>query len=274
MIIPRNNDVLFGRGAGIMGHPGNRRLRSMVERQRKAFVEAAKRKEKRSIATDIIQEIQNLQPAGRFLTEDPQGKVGRDSHNDGHASIVSGGIHTSIMNKSWICVEPDKALTKVMHGLREKGTGCGSGGGRQIEMQKQQTQPTLTEQEKAVQHPPENNSVKAGFSTAQLPQLLIDNSTVTNANITDSTAMPLGGLGIFSNRYIQPPPPDQLDLTAHVGQIPPENHHMYYGPEVLNRKVDLDGVLSLLNFAMQNQRAELTGNADHSYAEARHFRHP
>jgi len=260
-----------------MGHPGNRRLRSMVERQRKAFVDAAKRKEKRKIATDIIQEIQNLQPPGRFLTEDPQGKIGGNRHTNGCASVASGCVDISVLNKGWACVEPDKALTKVMHRLREKETGCGSGTGRQIETQEQQRQKQPAEYE--VHHQPETKSVQ---TTAGLPQLLIDSPTVTNTNTNASTTVPLGAfsnhdtsLGIFSNHCTCTQPPHQLVQTGFFGQIPPESHmSMRSECEISNINVDLDGVLSLLNFAMQNQRAGLTGDTDHGYAEVRHLRRP
>ena len=249
-----------------MGHPGNRRLRSMVERQRKAFVEAAKRKEKRKIAMDIIQEIQTLQPPGRFLTEDPQGKAGGGSHKDAHASVALDGVHISVLNKAWVRVEPHKALTKVMHRLREKETGCGSDIVRQIEMRNQQKE--LPEQGEEVQHPSGTKSVKAGFLTAQLPQLLTDEPDVTNANITDSTTMPLG---IFPHQHR---PRDQLNPNGFFNQIPPETH-VHSGGEVYNNnQVDLDGVLSFLNFAMQNQGGGLRENTGHIYPNVRHFRHP
>ena len=104
-----HQDVLFGRGAGVMKHPGNRRLRSLVERRRAEFASKLKRKEKRRIAWDIIAEVQNARPPGRFLTEDARGR--------------EAGVPPSLPNKVWVCAEPNKTLVKVMHMLREKGSG-------------------------------------------------------------------------------------------------------------------------------------------------------
>ena len=56
------------------------------------------------IAQQIVQDIQNLDPPGRFLIEDP-----RDDNSK-----------ENIMEKAWVIVEAEKAVNKVMHRLRER----------------------------------------------------------------------------------------------------------------------------------------------------------
>jgi hypothetical protein len=72
----QNNDVLFGRGFALVGHPGNMYYRQLVN-ARKSDFNAARKKEKKNIAIQIIHDIANLEPPGRFLMEDPQGSVQR-----------------------------------------------------------------------------------------------------------------------------------------------------------------------------------------------------
>ena len=52
----------------------------------------------------IVRAIENLDPPGRFLIEDP------NSAND----------NPLILSKVWVCIEREKAVNKVMHRLREK----------------------------------------------------------------------------------------------------------------------------------------------------------
>ena len=63
------------------------------------------KKDKRAIALNILQELHNLQPPGRFLIEDV---TRRD------------GTLGSILSKNWVEVSNDKAIEKIMHSLREK----------------------------------------------------------------------------------------------------------------------------------------------------------
>ena len=102
-------DVLFGRGFTIGAHSGNRHLRDVVRAQKPAFV-AARKKEKRIIAMQIVEEIQNLDPPGRFLIE--------VSNQEG--SEDDGGGEMEIFDRVWIIVETEKAVDKVMHRLRER----------------------------------------------------------------------------------------------------------------------------------------------------------
>ena len=97
-------DVLFGRGYLIQLHPGNVAFRCLVD-ERKAEFKHAKKKEKRAIAIQIMQSMR--QRNARFLTEDTTACQKTDGLND-------------IQSRTWLVVEDDKAMKKLMHRLREK----------------------------------------------------------------------------------------------------------------------------------------------------------
>ena len=114
LLLLLTQDVLFGRGVTITAHPGNKRLRSIVQAQKPAFVKV-KKSEKRNVARGIVDMIENLDPPGRFLMEDP--------------NFRDVGKNGSLADKVWMPVESkDKVVDKVMHRLREK-DGATSGDG-------------------------------------------------------------------------------------------------------------------------------------------------
>ena len=88
----------------------------MVGAQKQNFSQTKIRKEKRAIATNIMNVIHTVQPIGRFLTEDLSQNV------DGQKSKGSyeGNVNPLILKKTWVCVEPEKVLTKIFQRLREK----------------------------------------------------------------------------------------------------------------------------------------------------------
>eukprot|EP00581_Thalassiosira_minuscula_P030595 CAMPEP_0183776890 /NCGR_PEP_ID=MMETSP0739-20130205/47828_1 /TAXON_ID=385413 /ORGANISM="Thalassiosira miniscula, Strain CCMP1093" /LENGTH=131 /DNA_ID=CAMNT_0026018867 /DNA_START=84 /DNA_END=476 /DNA_ORIENTATION=- len=98
--IPTENDVLFGRGNNIKNYPGNRRFRALVEAKRDRFQRAPKRKEKRAIARELIDEVHSLQPPGRFMESEDK------------SSVISARV--------WVVASDEKVMTKVLHRLREK----------------------------------------------------------------------------------------------------------------------------------------------------------
>ena len=75
---PHNNDVLCGRGGTINAHPGNEQYRKFVERKKRVYLTARFKREKRLIASSIVEEVRNLDPPGRFLTKDPHSDVWYD----------------------------------------------------------------------------------------------------------------------------------------------------------------------------------------------------
>ena len=109
-------DVLCGRGALFDNHPGNQHYRSLVKAQRPTFREEKRRKNKRAIAVNIKQAINNM--GGRFLVEDQTGDYIApvpDSNSED-----TNTINPLLLEKVWVEVSDDKAMVKIMHLLREK----------------------------------------------------------------------------------------------------------------------------------------------------------
>lgn len=65
---PSPNDVLCGRGGSINSHAGNERFRQLVEKRKRVYLTARFKREKRLIASSIVQEIRAEK--GRFLSRD------------------------------------------------------------------------------------------------------------------------------------------------------------------------------------------------------------
>ncbi len=64
-----NNDVLCGRGGATNSHIGNRAFRQLVKEYKDKYLRA-KKKEKPSVAGEIVDKIRSLDPPGRFLKKD------------------------------------------------------------------------------------------------------------------------------------------------------------------------------------------------------------
>jgi len=91
---PNVNDVLCGRGGRINAHEGNVRFRQVVvDRKKDYLAPTTKKLEKAHIAANIVQDIRQKDPPGRFLKEDPDG--------------------------SWYDIGDAKAIKKVGQALRE-----------------------------------------------------------------------------------------------------------------------------------------------------------
>ena len=118
LIFHLSQDVLFGRGAAINIHPGNQQFRALVDSHKKTFLNAPSKKQKRAIATIVYNEILSLQPPGRFLVED-RSRTAVELNNDS-ATSSSSNVHHTILKRTWAVVEPDKALVKIMHRMRER----------------------------------------------------------------------------------------------------------------------------------------------------------
>jgi len=69
-IMPTDSDVLCGRGAGMLNHPGNTTYRNFVAEKKIAYLTRNFKREKRQIANEIVEKIRNLDPPGRFLCQD------------------------------------------------------------------------------------------------------------------------------------------------------------------------------------------------------------
>eukprot|EP00521_Asterionellopsis_glacialis_P011489 CAMPEP_0195303236 /NCGR_PEP_ID=MMETSP0707-20130614/32455_1 /TAXON_ID=33640 /ORGANISM="Asterionellopsis glacialis, Strain CCMP134" /LENGTH=249 /DNA_ID=CAMNT_0040366723 /DNA_START=29 /DNA_END=775 /DNA_ORIENTATION=+ len=69
---PTNSDVLFGRGRGIMMHPGNLHFHEIVDENRERYQDA-KKLAKMQITKETIEIIRSS--GGRFLTRNPENKM-------------------------------------------------------------------------------------------------------------------------------------------------------------------------------------------------------
>ena len=123
-IISALQDVLFGRGTPINVHPGNRNFRSLLETYRPAFLGAKTLAQKRAIADQLYNEIQGRQC--RFLEEDPRRQqrmleAAQQAQEQDVGNVPSSNaVHPSILTKTWIVVEPKKALHKILKRLRQE----------------------------------------------------------------------------------------------------------------------------------------------------------
>jgi hypothetical protein len=91
---PSANDVLIGRGRGILNHPGNQKYQSIIKYLKPEYDAAPKSLKGVLYGNQIINIIHDLCPPGRFLKEDK----------------VSG---------SWIEVDKEKAVKIAIQALRD-----------------------------------------------------------------------------------------------------------------------------------------------------------
>ena len=89
---PGQRDVISGRGRTTSTHPGNRRFRSIVELHIDRYVKSLRRKEKKAIVQQIINDVRKS--GAEFLQQDPK-------------------------TKRWIPVKDKKVADKVGHALRD-----------------------------------------------------------------------------------------------------------------------------------------------------------
>merc|ERR1740138_1543396 len=68
---PNPNDILKGRGGHTNNHPGNKAFRTMVRERKHDYNLADNKKQKTAIAIEIVRQVHQQNPPGRFLTKDP-----------------------------------------------------------------------------------------------------------------------------------------------------------------------------------------------------------
>ena len=105
-------------GTVVAQHNGNQQFRHLVSLVKDRFVGTTVRREKRMIAMSIIQTIQTLTPPGRFLIASDNSMHG--GFVMGHKNNCGGNVNPLILQKTWILADRDKALSKVLHRLRDK----------------------------------------------------------------------------------------------------------------------------------------------------------
>mmetsp|Transcript_28561 Transcript_28561/g.32010 ORF Transcript_28561/g.32010 Transcript_28561/m.32010 type:complete len:461 (+) Transcript_28561:265-1647(+) len=97
---PLPQDVISGRGGPINLHPGNKIFRKWVRLRKEDYNLARNKKEKTVVAMEVVRQVKQQKPCGRFLTKDPSVIGG----NDGHW---------------WVQIDEVKALAKTTQALRE-----------------------------------------------------------------------------------------------------------------------------------------------------------
>ena len=73
VIDPHNNDVLFGRGNNVNRHLGNLNFRKLC-RENKAHYAMCSKLEKKAVSVKIVNTVKKLDPPGRFLRRNKEGK--------------------------------------------------------------------------------------------------------------------------------------------------------------------------------------------------------
>ena len=139
---PNPNDVLCGRGGNINSHQGNEQFRSFVEKRKRVYLTARFKREKRLIASSIVNEIRAMDPPGRFLA-----RKGSMKDNSGY----------------WYDIGDEKARDKTSQALRENAPSIRAEIETEIsqqraEMRRQETtvdpSPPVTSTKPAVPYPP------------------------------------------------------------------------------------------------------------------------
>jgi len=101
---PHPHDVLSGRGGGINAHPGNVVFREWVRVRKEDYNLAPNKAEKTRVATEVMDQVRQQDPPGRFLTRDT---------NVSHMGMGSGG------GSWWVEIDENRALAKTSQALRE-----------------------------------------------------------------------------------------------------------------------------------------------------------
>ena len=116
-IIPRQCDVLFGRGRDTRVHAGNLRAKQLVDMRFEEY-EAANKAGKTVIAQEIVDTI--FESHGRFLTRTTESS-GNDSHSISDSSRTQEG---------WVEVDSDTARYKIAHFFRRRRNATSSKGNK------------------------------------------------------------------------------------------------------------------------------------------------
>ena len=140
---PHPHDVLSGRGGGINAHPGNVVFREWVRVRKEDYNLAPNKAEKTRVALEVIDQVRNQDPPGRFLTR------------DGTASSMGAGG-----GSWWVEVDEDRALAKTSQALREGAPQIRSAHKDEIQQRKIQYAKEHPKQPKHHQHQQQQTSGK------------------------------------------------------------------------------------------------------------------
>lgn len=102
---PHLHDILCGRGGSINSHPGNRTFRGWITQRKESYNLADTKADKTRITGEIMDQVRDQNPPGRFLHKIAYGK------NECNAPYTTSGW--------WSEIDDMKALAKISQALRE-----------------------------------------------------------------------------------------------------------------------------------------------------------
>ena len=173
---PNPNDVLCGRGGNINSHRGNEQFRAFVEKRKRVYLTARFKREKRLIASSIVNEIRAMDPPGRFLA-----RMGSLKDNNGY----------------WYDIGNEKARDKTSQALRENAPSIRA----EIETEINQQRAEMRRQETGEQ-PQEQQQQQ---QQQQQPSTIASSSGGGVGSSKDVHGRPIPGSAPSSSMY--PPPP-------------------------------------------------------------------
>lgn len=189
---PNPNDVLCGRGGNINSHRGNEQFRSFVEKRKRVYLTARFKREKRLIASSIVNEIRAMDPPGRFLA-----RKGSMKDNSGY----------------WYDIGDEKARDKTSQALRENAPSIRA----EIETEINQQRAEMRRQETSVDQPA-SSSKTATNDSSYPPNPLGHHNTSSHGPIPHGQQAP-------------PPPPPHLGHSynpAHQSHYTQQYYDYYY----------------------------------------------
>ena len=95
-------------------------MRTLVESQLQNWINGRNKKEKRNIAINILLEIQNQQPPGRFLVEEDSCITATSTRAQDNNGVSKSIIDPSLERKAWTIVEREKAVEKILKQFRHR----------------------------------------------------------------------------------------------------------------------------------------------------------
>ena len=202
--VPNPNDVLCGRGGNINSHRGNEQFRAFVEKRKRVYLTARFKREKRLIASSIVNEIRAMDPPGRFLA-----RMGSLKDNNGY----------------WYDIGNEKARDKTSQALRENAPSIRA----EIETEINQQRAEMRRQEKVEKQPtPTENHRSSGPPIA-------GGSPVSNNGANSSSAamyqqhLPHGHHPSHGQPSAPvPPPPTPDSYSPHHSHYLQQYYDYYY----------------------------------------------
>jgi hypothetical protein len=198
---PNPNDVLCGRGGNINSHQGNEQFRSFVEKRKRVYLTARFKREKRLIASSIVNEIRAMDPPGRFLA-----RKGSMKDNSGY----------------WYDIGDEKARDKTSQALRENAPSIRA----EIETEINQQRAEMRRQDTVVDQQP-SSSLKTAANDSSYPSPPLGHHHANG----HGGSIHQHGQGQQQQGHPPPPPPPHLGHAynpAHQSHYTQQYYDYYY----------------------------------------------